>query len=80
MTSKMIVLVLTLKEDQIDEDYTSYDLHTAQVVGSHLTHEQLDGLVEGLAQSDFGYIGFPNGIMEALTSRGERVEFDHRNW
>lgn len=72
-----IILEFELSENH--EDYSVYyDLESVTVTDTDVNPIDLAGLVETLAQSDFGTIGFPYGIMEALDNPGEKIKFNHR--
>lgn len=56
-----------------DEDYTHYRLAAIKRLDNTIPDDSVLGIQETLAQSDFGFIDLPNGIIEALD--GSPVEF-----
>lgn len=73
-----VTLEIEFDEEEYEDGYKGYSPLTVRNVRSDIDSQYLIGVAETLVQSDFGTIGFPYGIIEAIEKPGETITFDHR--
>lgn len=58
----------------IEEEYTHYSMsRITRISNDEIPRDSIISIQEGLAQSDFGFIDMPNGVITALD--GTEVDF-----